>query len=194
METKKSREWEAMRSRFEHITDTLGMPIDKGILDAVIVLNLLGVTTRQSCEGHLDRGDCAPWISFTTLEATPMYKQAAQEHDRAMCISKEKKYTYEELQGLFAPARELRSRADALHAFGQRKVLSLLEVFYSERYISHDCMLVVYSRVPGSSILESQGAKLQIIREEDEKAVKLCVYQQEMQHFARFLKERFLYE
>ena len=45
----------------------LGMPIDAGIRETVAVLNLLGLPTTQSCEGHVnDRGHGlpAPWVDF----------------------------------------------------------------------------------------------------------------------------------
>ena len=43
------------------------MSIDAGIRETVAVLNLLGLPTRQSCEGHVnDRGHGlpAPWVDF----------------------------------------------------------------------------------------------------------------------------------
>jgi len=48
----------------EKVTDKLGEPIDKGIIEGVAVLNKLGFPTSQSCEGHLDRGYPFPWIEI----------------------------------------------------------------------------------------------------------------------------------
>ena len=47
--------------------DRLGMAIDAGIRETVAVLNLLGLPTTQSCEGHVNdhgHGLPAPWVDF----------------------------------------------------------------------------------------------------------------------------------
>ena len=56
------QEWIEVSEKFSHVTDKLGEPIDKGIFDTVVSLNILGFVTRQSCEGHLDHGLPYPWV------------------------------------------------------------------------------------------------------------------------------------
>jgi hypothetical protein len=51
-----------LRKKVDKITDALGMPIDEGIKEAVIMFNAVGLYTSSSCEGHLDHGFPAPWI------------------------------------------------------------------------------------------------------------------------------------
>lgn len=63
--------WTETVERFSSVTDKLGKEIDSGILEAVVALNMLGITTRQSCEGHLERGAPYPWID---IEPTPDLK------------------------------------------------------------------------------------------------------------------------
>ncbi len=48
----KQQLWDKQAEEVDSWTDGLGYPIDQGIKDTVIVLNILGFTTRQSCEGH----------------------------------------------------------------------------------------------------------------------------------------------
>lgn len=54
--------WNEVASRFEHVTDKLGKKIDTGIFDTVVALNVLGITTVQSCEGHVGWGVPYPWV------------------------------------------------------------------------------------------------------------------------------------
>jgi hypothetical protein len=56
--------WDETRERFSRITDNLGKRIDAGILETVVVFNMLGITTLQSCEGHMGWGVPYPWISI----------------------------------------------------------------------------------------------------------------------------------
>jgi len=51
-----------LSKKVDKITDALGMPIDEGIKEAVIMFNAVGLYTSASCEGHLDHGIPAPWI------------------------------------------------------------------------------------------------------------------------------------
>ena len=46
--------YQEMYERVSTFTDKLGTPIDPGIFETVVALNLLGLHTFQSCEGHLD--------------------------------------------------------------------------------------------------------------------------------------------
>jgi hypothetical protein len=51
-----------LRKKVDKIKDALGMPVDEGIKEAVIMFNAVGLYTSGSCEGHLDHGLPAPWI------------------------------------------------------------------------------------------------------------------------------------
>jgi len=56
--------WDEMAKEVDTWVDGIGKRIDEGIKETVIGLNALGVTTRQSCEGHLDWGHPYPWVDF----------------------------------------------------------------------------------------------------------------------------------
>ena len=45
---------------YEEIVNKLGYPVEKGIVNLVWVLNSMGITTRQSCEGHPTRSNKNP--------------------------------------------------------------------------------------------------------------------------------------
>src|SRR5260370_29918875 len=56
--------WDELAKKFSRTTDRLGMPIDAGIFETVVVLNALGIHTMASCEGHLDHGLPCPWVDI----------------------------------------------------------------------------------------------------------------------------------
>ena len=56
--------WQETEQRFQSVTDRLGNSIDEGIFETVVGLNILGITTTLSCEGHLDWGVPYPWVNF----------------------------------------------------------------------------------------------------------------------------------
>lgn len=60
----KIRQWDETAEKFRKVTDKLGKPIDAGIFDTVMALNVLGVPTTMSCEGHLDHGLPYPWVDI----------------------------------------------------------------------------------------------------------------------------------
>ncbi|WP_420421497.1 hypothetical protein [Simkania sp.] len=61
-------QWREMEECVTEVRDGRGMPIDDQIKDLVIVLNLLGIKTSQSCEGHLNWGLPFPWVEFCPWE------------------------------------------------------------------------------------------------------------------------------
>lgn len=64
-----STTWEETAKHFSKVVDKLGKPIDTGIFDTVVALNMLGVPTRASCEGHLEWGLPYPWIDVEAEDA-----------------------------------------------------------------------------------------------------------------------------
>src|SRR5580692_619243 len=58
----KTRAWLEKLTEIEHIRDALGFPIDEHIREAIVALNVSGIPTSASCEGHRDRAKGAPWI------------------------------------------------------------------------------------------------------------------------------------
>jgi hypothetical protein len=44
------------------VTDLLGMPIDKGIRELIVLLNYNSIGTTASCWGHKNWGNPYPWV------------------------------------------------------------------------------------------------------------------------------------
>jgi len=73
----KEQAWQLKEREIEAVTDRLGFPIEPGIKDVVVGLNLLGLNTTQSCEGHPDRGMGAPWVEVAAPDE-PVWRFAGQ--------------------------------------------------------------------------------------------------------------------
>jgi hypothetical protein len=68
--------YQKMHKRVSLLTDDIGTPIDQGILETVVMLNLLGLHTFQSCEGHLDHGYPYPWVTIIDHERSRLFNRA----------------------------------------------------------------------------------------------------------------------
>lgn len=104
-----AKQWQQALARYCHITDDVGTPIDPGILETVVALNLLHIPTYSSCEGHLTHGSGAPYVDshlsmnpFRDLEtrAKAVLAEAEQQH-ALQCLPEE------QVKQLFAQARQL---------------------------------------------------------------------------------------
>ena len=63
--------WNAKRQEVDHIADSQNERIDEGIKETVVSLNMLGINTIASCEGHNDFGvdeekrrPLTPWVEI----------------------------------------------------------------------------------------------------------------------------------
>jgi hypothetical protein len=178
-----------MSAELSQMTDGLGKGIDKGIIDTVIGLNVLGITTRQSCEGHVDWGTGAPWVD---VEATgPKVEELEQKAREAWEVAEnaERQHaTEDELQKVFGEAHRARREERVEHLKVAKKMLTYLDEFYTNRQVPANQRLVLTYH---ASRLESQGAAFQDLAEPDVKQQKLLKYQAEMKAFTEFLKEKY---
>lgn len=62
LEGEKLAAYHSMVEQISRITDGRGLPIDRGIQELVVALNLLGFGTTMSCEGHVDFGGALPYV------------------------------------------------------------------------------------------------------------------------------------
>lgn len=86
----KEQRWQKMAMRMDRMADGLGMPIDTGIKDTVIVLNLLGFPTSMSCEGHAYRGVHGPWVDIKPNHLDQIEKKWKKSKSSRCCCLQEK--------------------------------------------------------------------------------------------------------
>lgn len=60
--TKKDQYLDQVFDIVARTVDGQGRGIDLGIMGVVLYLNIHGIRTTCSCEGHLDHGACHPWV------------------------------------------------------------------------------------------------------------------------------------
>jgi hypothetical protein len=198
IERQKEQQRQAVKSEFSYVTDSLGLAIDPGILDTVVALNVLGVNTFQSCEGHSDLGTGAPYIDIEakrTPELEMLENQATTDFQEAAAALKGISLTQEipdQIQQLYAQAHQLKAEASKPHLQERQKAMNYLDEFYKDRQVPYDRRLIIVPLFEfGESRIESQGADLQRIAPQDVKERKLQEYQGEMREFTLFLKEKY---
>lgn len=195
----KKQRWDEMAREVDTWADALGMPIDADIKDTIIVLNLLGFKTDQSCGGHFAWGRLYPWISFATYDAEEqlLLNQAQElsckidETEKAVIARHPELSVSEALQLELSDessveAYHVRNAAwDKFQKYRKLRmapIYNLLMEFYKDG-ANPDTMITcecVYD-------IASVGGSWQSIRDDATKAAKLKEYQAEMRRFTGFL-------
>jgi len=202
----KQQQWDNSATEVDTWVDGLGRSLDEGIKETVIVLNLLGFTTRQSCEGHLNWGVANPWIDFTLNrpEVVALDNQRSEFFEaelKEQLLALRIKYPDLSMDETFhTPEGELLKRpySKFLYLFSLYNeeakkdlmpLFDLLDEFYKIHASSGDQKLCI--EISGSIRLESFGGYLQDQRPGHEREANLGLYREEMEAFTSFLKDRF---
>lgn len=202
--------WDDLATEVDTWVDGMGYPIDPNIKETVIGLNALGFVTSASCEGHMDHGTAYPWIRFDLN--SPALQQC---YDRLTKIQNE---IQEEIQQIQIKHTELSSNAiwdlpeakieeltrlnKSSHEISNEiakeqqksifKLTLLLKSFYDYHTSAYGNILYLNRDIYNCACIMSLGGDQQILRSETDKEIKLVEYQEEMQKFGAFLKNRFL--
>ncbi|GCF11685.1 hypothetical protein [Dictyobacter arantiisoli] len=184
--------WQEMEQQLERVTDPIGTPIDPGIMKAVTALNVLGVETSSSCEGHLQHGHAAPWVDFHAVD-TEMIRKKALAASRLLQEAEEQHAPQETLNELTHEMFQLAAEERVAYYQGSWLVHQALEAFYLEHHAPYDQQLYLHNDSFGQSRLQPHGIDYQPQRPPEVQATLLKLYQQEMQAFATFLKHTYLF-
>lgn len=201
----KQEMWDNISNDVDHWIDGIGYPIDRDIKEIVVALNIMGIKTVASCEGHFDHGYLYPWIDLEIF-STESEKFMAEIRRKDEQIETEEKSLEAKYPDLSRQAQLDRPEAECLlklynehfflsKSYEQAKmnclasINSLLSKFYENRNVSYDRILIVSS---DNGRLQSVGANNQVIRAEQEQNSKLVEYREEMKAFATFLKKKFM--
>jgi hypothetical protein len=181
--------WQEMAARVDKITDRLGKPVDEGIKETVIILNLLGFPTSMSCEGHAERAVGGPWVDMRP-EGVEALKEKWKQAERACQAAEEKKRSPKEMEGFYQTLREARKELETPVLQLAGRLMPYLVEFYQERMVSHDRRLVLHDFFAAFR-LQSHGVFLQGIADVAQREAKLLEYQEEMRAFTAFLKAHY---
>lgn len=66
---KREQSIQSIRDAMRNWFDAAGYGIESGIAETVAVLNVAGLLTRASCEGHVNKGIPSPWIDLGSIDA-----------------------------------------------------------------------------------------------------------------------------
>lgn len=184
--------WQQRSRELDNIKDGLGKGIDNGIKETVVALNVLGINTTQSCEGHLDWGTGAPWIDLRAPNIDELAHQMYDAFETARTTSQNAgRGPSEEDKQLFNKAHELRLEVKRRNLEEAAKAMGLLDTFYKDRDVPYDRRLIISIASAEYNRIESQGAEFQETASPETKQQKLVEYQHEMQAFTAFLKDTY---
>jgi hypothetical protein len=156
-------------SKVNKITDGLGLGVDENIKETLASILLHGFKTSGSCEGHVCKnakeqyGLSYPWVEFYMPEPTGWKKSK----------TKQLHWTTENLKQ-------------------QRKILILLDKFYSNRKIDFESLLIFEAiGAFGAFRIRSMGSEIMSLYSRSKQRDMLKLYQKEMNDFGKFLKSIF---
>jgi len=201
--------WLDRLEEIEHVRDALGFPIDNNIRETIVALNLSGMPTSASCEGHTDRARGAPWIK---IEALGRPRERYVGEDGIVETTAEKYHVsmddvrrsrnveaWEEASNLAANNGETpeyqawRMKNDIL----RDRLIMLLEEFYRGRSAEGATHLELSHDPEGTWKLHNGGEDFQRSsrafsdEERHDLSERLARYQSEMTAFTDFLRDKY---
>lgn len=157
------------RKKVTQLTDRTGRAVDAGILNSVTILQLYGLSTVGSCEGHLDRITGGPYIMFES----PVQDYKAIDNKTSPA---------------YAEAYRVAEKANIREV---QKVLELLDGFYAHREVLNAQRLIVRCFSVATCKLMCQGADLAHILSHRDQEELLQKNQAEMKAFTSYLIGRY---
>ncbi|MBV8695627.1 MAG: hypothetical protein JO125_17285 [Chloroflexi bacterium] len=184
--------WQEGCVAVEQFTDRLGATIDEGIFETVVVFNLLGFHTFQSCEGHLGHGGPYPWVDVVDTERfnrhTTMWVHVCELEEQAKEARTAE--TYDQYLWADTYLRTLSARWEAEDSLFKR-LIDLLDAFYaSQPEQKNPARLLVKRREPGMYRIAPGFSTSAKEIPDFLKAGYLARGQAQMKSFTRYLKRQ----
>ncbi len=211
--SEKQKIWEEKRKEIEEVTDSNDTPIEAGIIETIVALNVLGINTYQSCEGHDDLGSGQrlwPWVGISAPDEpeerfegeSQLFEEVARENgvDSASLKRGHPDELFWEVKKRASQNPETLEykKWEEQNSELYKRVSGLLAEFYKDRKVQDDIRLKLDEDNGGSFEISSEKeALLKLISGEltdQEKAdliKKLPERREEMKAFTTFLKENF---
>lgn len=185
--TERVHQYHEVCAYVQSLRDRLDIPIDPGIFETVVALNLLNLLTFQSCEGHLDHGCPYPWVTVIDSERRSQYLRMWMQ----VCeLEKQAEESLEACERYLTADVALRARCidwEVGDAYFQILV-ELLDSFYTTRpgQSSSPVRLLVKRFEPGTYRIEPGFSKLLKTLPEQSRSLYLQRSRGEMQQLQNF--------
>lgn len=220
----KERELEEIRRKVDEIRDQLGMAVDEGIKETVVMLIALGFPTSGSCEGHIERALPMPWVDITVpnrpeeqfvgekeikekvfKEIAEKYKITIKEIESGENINAYREAMIE-VQKLLGEAEMTEEYKKWLEEYGKllNKLNELLKEFYQGREVDEVVKLRIEKIGHDTFRIHNGGEyykyyceleKTEFNEEEKKKRKEILDRcREEMQAFTEFLKKKYFSE
>ena len=216
--SQKQEEWKKREAEIQETTDGLGLPLDKGIVEGVVALNLFGFPTSQSCEGHFDINalehrfkylnpfieiapDNYPWADIYSGELELLTKMAASQGLKVEDVLNDASQHVSIIHAASAACCD-NETSETYNAWKKvlDKYLSPLEMLLEEfnrGRTEGDAKLMVQDSMGGIRVLSKSAEQILDINEHIDSyssealTLQLQTQQNELFDFGRFLKTKF---
>lgn len=200
--------WQAKKEEIEQVTDRLGFPIEPHIKNTVVGLNLFGLNTVQSCEGHSDRGIGAPWVEIAApnepewrfIGQMEIFEQIAEKYGVSIeaVLHADNEEAWQEAWQL--TTQKTSTTTPDYEAWEEKTRRSreragiLIEEYYKDRKIEAPVALFL-----DGDRIHNGGSDYMLVKEMDDEQrsglpERLVTYQSETESFSSFLMGRYLAE
>lgn len=173
----KEIKWKNVEKEVDNIKNESihGLGIDPKIRRTVIALNVFGIDTIMSCEGHLDRGQGVPYVEISAHGTAQMRLDS----DNAYVQQRHAEY------------ERLKERSISINKKLLNKLQNYLDEFYKDRDVKQDCRLIAEMNSYGVIRLKNFGEQSEQEADSSERLANLTVFQGEMEKFGKFLEDKF---
>jgi len=120
----KTKKWNLFLNKLNYISDSLGMPIDEKIKELVVAMNLFGLRTEGSCQGHPNKRLLFPYI-YCKISGEPKYQ-----YRREKQIKKKLMQKYH-----IKNNKMLHSDSDSSNKFWDEYVKIIFKLKYLNKYV-----------------------------------------------------------
>jgi len=174
----KKRIWKAKLEAVSRLTDGLGLGVDRGIKQTVATFHLFGISTTASHEGKIHR-----WpIPYVDVGSPHMWDLHAE-------LKKLKRLPKKERE---KKDKKIRLQILRENMLERKKIIPLIEEFYSKRQVPYEIRLNIDPFPLGWSRIQSRGCDFQ--RAETNRGIRmkrLRRFKAEMRAFTVFLKKKY---
>lgn len=181
----KQEAWNNMKSEvLKSASEFENEKMEEGIMDTVVVMNLLGINTMESCEGHVDKEKPYPSVIFGSKKHSQFYSKEVNEINTK----------YRNVKGDSPEYRELLESTKEESSNLKNKVQILLDEFYSgKEWSPYHYGISVFTK-DSMYILAPVGLENTENNSIENKRTILDLSRKEMNNFTEFLKNKFYKE